>query len=72
VIDPVAALTTALPGEQGAQAQPIGPPAKPDGPGAPPPERAVALVGSAAALGALGMAMVIVQTVKRQRRRPGQ
>ncbi|MGH3829892.1 MAG: type VII secretion-associated serine protease mycosin [Pseudonocardiaceae bacterium] len=72
MIDPVAALSTVLPEEQATQAQPIGPPAKRDAPRAPAPERAVALVGSAIALGALGLAMVVVQTIKRQRRHPGQ
>ncbi|MGH3854855.1 MAG: type VII secretion-associated serine protease mycosin [Pseudonocardiaceae bacterium] len=72
MINPVAALSTVLPEEQATHAQPLGPPARRDAPNAPAPERAVALVGSAIALGALGLAMVVVQTVKRQRRRPGQ
>jgi membrane-anchored mycosin MYCP len=73
-IDPVAALTAVLPEEQGAQAQPVRP-ARLDGPSPPPPDntlpRTVALAGSAAALGLLGLTMVVVQTVKRHRQRPG-
>ncbi|MGH3718067.1 MAG: type VII secretion-associated serine protease mycosin [Pseudonocardiaceae bacterium] len=71
MIDPVAALT-APPEEHGAQ--PSGP-ARLGALSSPAPEdtlpRTVALVGSAAALGALGLTMVVVQTVKRQRQRPG-
>ncbi|MGH3772812.1 MAG: type VII secretion-associated serine protease mycosin [Pseudonocardiaceae bacterium] len=75
LIDPVAALTTPLPEERGTQAQPVDP-TKLDGLSAPPPQdtlpRTVALVGSAAALGALGLTMLVVQTIKRQRQRPGE
>jgi membrane-anchored mycosin MYCP len=74
MIDPVAALTAVLPEEQGAQAQPVRPgrldslrPLAPDNTL----PRTVALAGSAAALGLLGLTLVVVQTVKRQRKRPG-
>ncbi|MGB6163868.1 MAG: type VII secretion-associated serine protease mycosin [Pseudonocardiaceae bacterium] len=90
LIDPVAALTTALPEEPGAQVQPAQTQldhnqpdhnqpdqnrplslARPDAPSSPPPEntlpRTVALTGSAAALGLLGLTLVVVQIVKRQR-----
>jgi membrane-anchored mycosin MYCP len=70
MIDPVAALTAVLPEEQGAQAQPVLP-TKLDDPGPPPPDntlsRTVALTGSAAALGLLGLTLLVVQTVTRQR-----
>jgi membrane-anchored mycosin MYCP len=74
MIDPVAALTAVLPEEQGAQAQPVRP-ARLDGLRPPAPDttlpRTVALAGSATALGLLGLTLVVVQTVKRQRKRPG-
>ncbi len=70
MIDPVAALTAVLPEEQGAQAQPVLP-TKLDDPSPPPPDntlsRTVALTGSAAALGLLGLTLLVVQTVTRQR-----
>ena len=70
MIDPVAALTAVLPEEQGAQAQQVLP-TKLDDPSPPPPDntlsRTVALTGSAAALGLLGLTLLVVQTVTRQR-----
>ncbi|MBV9032348.1 MAG: type VII secretion-associated serine protease mycosin [Pseudonocardiales bacterium] len=74
MIDPVAALTAVLPEERVAQTQPVLP-TRLDGLSPPAPEdtlpRTVALAGSAAALGVLGLTMVVVQTIKRQRQRPG-
>ncbi|MGH3867132.1 MAG: type VII secretion-associated serine protease mycosin [Pseudonocardiaceae bacterium] len=80
MIDPVAALTAALPEEGGVQPppphnqqahnQPLSP-ARLDAPSSPPPEdtlpRTIALAGSAAAFGLLGLTLVVVQIVKRQR-----
>ena len=80
LIDPVAALTTALPEEHSTQAQPtqtepahnqLLSPARLVAPRSLPPEdtlpRTVALAGSAAALGLLGVTLLVVQIVKRQR-----
>jgi membrane-anchored mycosin MYCP len=74
MIDPVAALTAVLPEEHGTtQPQPVRP-AKLDGLTPPPPHntlpRTVALAGSGAALGLLGLTLIIVHTIKRSRRRP--
>lgn len=70
MIDPVAALTAVLPEEHGTQAQPVLP-TRLDGPSPPAPDstlpRSVALAGSAAALGLLGLTLLVVQTVTRQR-----
>ncbi|HSZ28606.1 MAG TPA: S8 family serine peptidase, partial [Pseudonocardiaceae bacterium] len=70
MIDPVAALTAVLPEEHGAQAQSVLP-TRLDGPSPPAPDstlpRNVALAGSAAALGLLGLTLLVVQTVTRQR-----
>jgi membrane-anchored mycosin MYCP len=66
MIDPVAALDTVLPEEHDATPQPVyhTPP---------PPQntlpRTVALAGSGAALGLLGLTLVVVQTVTRHRRK---
>jgi membrane-anchored mycosin MYCP len=75
MIDPVAALTAILAEEQPGQAQPSLP-TRLEGLKPPPPPqdtfpRTVALVGSAAALGLLGLTMVIIQTLKRNQRRTG-
>jgi membrane-anchored mycosin MYCP len=75
IVEPVAALTAVLPEEQGAQAQPVRS-AKLDDLNSPVPEdtlpRTVALVGSAAALGLLGLTVLVVHTIKRQKQRhPG-
>jgi membrane-anchored mycosin MYCP len=74
VIDPVAALTAALPEEHPAQAQsPL--PTPLDGPAPPPSEntqpRTVALIGSGVALGLLGLTLLITQILTRQRSSTG-
>jgi membrane-anchored mycosin MYCP len=70
VVNPVAALTAVLPEEHGAEPQPVRP-AKLDGPSPPLPDntlpRTVALVGSGAALGLLGLTLMVVQIIKRHR-----
>jgi membrane-anchored mycosin MYCP len=74
MINPVAALTQVLSEEPGAPAPPVRP-ARLDGLGVPPGEdtltRTITLAGSAAALGVLGLTLLVVQTVKRHRRSPG-
>ncbi len=70
MIDPVAALTAVLPEEHPAQAQPALPTSLDVGkPSDDAPARTIALVGSGAALGLLGLTLVVVQTVERHRRR---
>ncbi|MBV8993916.1 MAG: type VII secretion-associated serine protease, partial [Pseudonocardiales bacterium] len=73
--DPVAALTAVLPGEPGSARGPANN-AELSGFRPAPPDntlpRTVALTGSAAAVVALGMILVVVQILKRhQGRRPG-
>jgi membrane-anchored mycosin MYCP len=71
MVDPVGALTAVLPEEQRAEPQRVRP-ARLDGLTPPPPDntlpRTVALAGSGAAIGLLGLTLVVVQTVKRHRR----
>jgi membrane-anchored mycosin MYCP len=71
MVDPIAALTAVLPEEQDSGPAPVNP-AKLSGFGPPPPDntlpRTVALAGSAAALGLLGLILVITHTIKRHRR----
>ncbi|MGH3886352.1 MAG: type VII secretion-associated serine protease mycosin [Pseudonocardiaceae bacterium] len=71
MVDPVAALTTVLPEERDSAPAPLQP-ATLAGLQPPPPDnplpRTVALAGSAAALGLLGLTLVINHTLKRHRR----
>ena len=67
MIDPVAALTAVLPEERGTPAQPVLPSRLNSSRSTPPPHNTLALAGSAAVLGVLGLTLVAVQTVKRQR-----
>ncbi len=71
MVNPVAALTAVLPEEQGSGLASMNP-ARLSGLEAPPPDntlpRTIALAGSAAALGLLGLTLVITHTIKRHRR----
>ncbi|MGH3755421.1 MAG: S8 family serine peptidase, partial [Pseudonocardiaceae bacterium] len=71
MVDPVAALTAVLPEEQGSGPDPVNP-ARLSGLEPPPPDdtlpRTIALAGSAAALGLLGLTLLITHTLKRHRR----
>ena len=69
MIDPVAALTAVLPEERGTPAQPVLPTRLDGLRSTPPPDNTLALASSAA-LGVLGLTLVAIQTVKRQRQRP--
>jgi membrane-anchored mycosin MYCP len=67
-VDPVAALTAVLPGEQPSPARPAGAATLAPAPPAQPPStrpRTVALAGSAAALAVLGLTLVIGHAVRR-------
>jgi membrane-anchored mycosin MYCP len=71
MIDPIAALTAVLAEEQGDGPSPLGPSTLSDF-GPPPVDstlpRTVALVGSAAAIGLLGLTLVVSHTLNRRRR----
>jgi membrane-anchored mycosin MYCP len=71
MIDPVSALTAVLPEERSPDPAPVNP-ARLSGLGPPPVDstlpRTVALVGSAAALGCLGLTLIVTRTIRRHNR----
>jgi hypothetical protein len=75
VINPMAALTDVVPGEGGPGVKPSTGPTHLEGVRLGPPDnplaRTVALAGSAAALGLLGLTLLVVHTIRwHQRHRP--